>query len=642
MKKQFIYGLLSLTVLSGAGLSSCSSEEDFGGPKGQRVLLTVNASKDAQTRTAFEEKDGDLLCTWTEGDQLLVTDRAGQRLGVISLVEGAGNATALFKGEVTLDGNETVNLFYLGNGKEIPATLSGDSYVIDLSAQDGSFASLAANDFMAQEVNVTLLNGEASGSAEMMRYVAEGRFDLQLPDGVQLEAGDVITISQPDGKFQTTRKVKYATTGTVANQTNGTLTITKAEAGNDIYVTILPQTLTPTFTVKKDGYCYTAVLGSHVWSQETFVRNEDGSGVPVAEWTKTDLPVDPGNTDNWGDGSITIDAGYITGTPKFVSENDGWTVNVRSVYNYGGFGTYVTYTHNGMMNGLLTSKGGTAFYYQWGRWLGFPSTCGRTVINSGGSASGSYPVESQYLNGVNIYNTNVGYIFDSGLVCSYAACYMGNTSWTRVRALRSSIIFGMVNSMSTGPLDYIGANESCKWEDRCGNPAPDGYRIPTASELETLIPAAKTINGSLKELKVVNGTKYAMLWKVVTSGSVPYVEIRSVEVASSVTDANTVADAEFSDANPVRFAAYGFMNNEAELQQRGSYGVYWSSETGTNAISGTTGFGGKCLEIDFSGSKATMGMTVAPRSFGIPVLLIKDNKAKASSIEPWFPVTLQH
>lgn len=643
MKKQLIYGLLSLMALAGTGLTSCSNEEDFGQPDGQKVVLTINASKSVQSRTAFEEKDGNLLCTWTNDDALLVTDKSGKRLGVISLVDGAGNATALFRGEVDLTGNKTVNLFYFGNNKPIPTDLSGGSYELNLSAQDGSFASLAANDFMTQEVNVTLLNGEATGNALMTRRVAEGHFDLQLPDGVQLKAGDVVTILQPDGNFHVTPKIKYAGGGSSVSQTeNGTLTITKTEDGNDIYVTIFPQTLTPTFTVTKDGTSYTATLDSHEWHQETFVRNSDGNGVPVANWTKTELPTDPGNTDNWGDENITIEPGFETGTPKFVSDVDGWTTNVASLYNYGGFGTYVTYTNNGMKNGLLTSKGGTAFYYQWGRWLGFPSTCGRTVINSGGSASGNYPNESQYLNGVDIYNLNIGYTFSDKLVCSYAACWMGNSSWTRTRALRSSIIFGMVSGLTVNPLDYIGANESCKWEDRCGNPAPDGYRIPTAAELETLIPVAKTINGSLKELKVVNGTKYAMLWKVVTSGSVPYVEVRSVAVANTVTDASTVTDVTFSDANPVRFAAYGFMDNEADLQQRGSYGVYWSSDTGNNTIDGTNGYGGKCLEIDFSGSKATMGMTVAPRSFGIPVLLIKDSKSKAKSIEPWFPVLLEH
>lgn len=295
MKKQFIYGLLSLTVLSGAGLSSCSSEEDFAGPKGQKVMLSITASKDAQTRTSFEETEDGLLCKWTEGDKLLVTNTSGQRLGVITLQGEGGVTTGLFKGPVTLDGNQTVNLFYLGNDKAIPETLTENAYTLDLSAQDGTFASLAVNDFMHQEADVKLLDGEATGSVMMDRRVAEGHFDLQLPGGLQLKAGDVVTITQPDGAFCVAPKIKYGNGGSLVNTTdNGTLTITKAEDGNDLYVTIFPQTLTPTFTVTtKAGSVYTATLGIHVWEQSTYVDNEDGSGVAV-ELKEEKAPVTDG------------------------------------------------------------------------------------------------------------------------------------------------------------------------------------------------------------------------------------------------------------------------------------------------------------------------------------------------------------
>lgn len=497
MKKQFIYGFLSLTVLSGAGLSSCSSEEDFGGPKGQRVLLTVNASKDAQTRTAFEEKDGDLLCTWTEGDQLLVTDRAGQRLGVISLVEGAGNTTARFKGEVVLDGNQTVNLFYLGNGKEIPSTLSGDSYVIDLSAQDGSFASLAANDFMAQEVNVTLLNGEASGSAEMMRYVAEGRFDLQLPDGVQLEAGDVITISQPDGKFQTTRKVKYATIGTVANQTNGTLTITKAEAGNDIYVTILPQTLTPTFTVKKGEKVYTCTLGEHVWTATSFVRGE-GGGVPVVLEDATA----PDHTKNplakWAESDL-----------KRVSTG----VSTKSDFT----GSYTT----------------TGSYYQFGRNYGFTSVS---------DAQQNYGVErSDMASNRNVYSGTGS----TAVVSTYYASTITFANYPN---------YFFIDNNHNG--DYRTPEHGETWYERAksngytyDSPCPDGWRLPTVAEYKEIMPAIDGKAGNqgssawntLVQFKTLdNGVKCAFRWSKYTSDSYSYLKIDCIVVPKDMTDTSAV------------------------------------------------------------------------------------------------------
>ena len=170
----------------------------------------------------------------------------------------------------------------------------------------------------------------------------------------------------------------------------------------------------------------------------------------------------------------------------------------------------ITYTNNGIKNGLLTSNDdyNYVYYYQWGRWLGFPSSCERTHFNSGGSADGYYPDESQNLKGVNKYNLDLGYVFDSGLMVSYGTCWMGNNSWTVERSNNCSIIFGKVYSLGTSSLDYVGANEENTWEGRCGNPCPDGYRIPTATELEALIPSEGEINGSLAEIKEIDGIRY--------------------------------------------------------------------------------------------------------------------------------------
>lgn len=344
-------------------------------------------------------------------------------------------------------------------------------------------------------------------------------------------------------------------------------------------------------------------------------------------------PINPGNTDNWG-GDDNDPSFTTSDSPTKVADADGWTVNV-DIYGNGGFGSYVTYNSNGLKNDLLTSKGGSAYFFQWGRWLGFPAECINTHFNDGGSASGDYPNKKQYLNGVNIYNTSLGYIWDSGLIVSYASCWMGNNSWTNERVLNCSIIFGKVSGITVNPLDYAGANEICKWEDRCGNPCPDGYRIPTASELEVLIPSTGVINGSFAEVKEIGGVKYAMQWKVNTSATVPCVEIRSVKTTENTV---SVDDAAFNSANVVRLPAYGYLDNEANFRGRDKTGVYWSCESGANTMNGTNGNGGKYLEIDFNGNTAEMGMDVAPRSFGACVLPIKDPNAKASSITPWFPL----
>lgn len=539
MKKQLIYGLLSLAVLAGAGLTSCSNEEDFGQPDGQKVVLTINASKSVQSRTAFEEENGNLLCTWTDNDALLVTDKFGKRLGVISLVDGAGNATALFRGEVDLTGNETVNLFYFGNNKPIPTDLSGGSYVLDLSKQDGSFSSLAANDFMTQEVNVTLLNGEATGNALMMRRVAEGHFDLQLPDGVQLKAGDVVTISQPDGKFHVAPKIKYATGGSNVSQTeNGTLTITKTEDGNDIYVTIFPQTFTPTFTVTKDGTSYTATLRSHEWLQETFVRNSDGNGVPVAEWTKTELPTDPSDPSNWGGDNIPE---VVNRTSTFWDFSKyGLYTNCLDLRGYGGWATWIEYTNGMYGGGLLSSKTTSGFYFQWGRLMGFPSNVNSEpnvlqaeFVNSWFGNAGEGGGYATYMS--DYYNLSVE---DSN---KYPQCFLRN-KW----------------STTTG-YDYCKTNNSCTWESRSGNPCPEGYRLPSKEEMAVFVPSTGEVNGSYAEVKNIQGQNVAFEWKVTaTSGNTPgKIDIRMVKTDKTSVK---VGDAIFDEcAKTIKLVAYGYL-----------------------------------------------------------------------------------
>lgn len=637
MKKQFIYGLLSLTVLSGAGLSSCSSEEDFAGPKGQKVMLSITASKDAQTRTSFEETEDGLLCKWTEGDKLLVTNTSGQRLGVITLQGEGGVTTGLFRGPVTLDGNQTVNLFYLGNGKAIPETLTENAYTLDLSAQDGTFASLAANDFMHQEADVKLLNGEATGSVMMDRRVAEGHFDLQLPGGLQLKAGDVVTITQPEGTFHVAPKIKYGTGGSVVGATdNGTLTITKTEDGNDLYVTIFPQTLTPTFTIKKDGSIYTATLGSHDWVQSTYVSNADGSGVAVADWTKTDLPTDPGDLDNWG-GDVSYPTLQGSGSlTKIGKSSDAWCSNERSLQDFG-FAAPYTFPYNAIKNGLLTSNSWTngeeARFFQWGRWLGFPKYVENAKVTMLSYASSGTVAYARGVN-QNTYQSYYCWDMDSRPTYAYSVAW-ANTGMEKQQAVNSSIIYLCADK------DYLkSAYKTLSWEQRSGNPCPDGYRIPTAEEMYIFVPekgldSDGQFNGSHAEVKTVNGQKYAVKWTVNSSNK--SVSIACAETTLDEVDTNSSV---FNGAKSIELYAKGFMYSEDagvglnETLTDGTYvGGYWTSSMYTEEAGNGLG-----VMVYIKGSTCQVSLESIPMSWGLCIMPIKDSKAKATPIKPWFPL----
>ena len=635
------------TVFMGAMLASCTQDEN---PVGlldksdwQERYISVNVYReDPSTRTDVSESEGDLKYTWSKGDQLLVTDQEGERIATLVLNdEDAGKAYGTFSGYGDLPNNQTLNLNFIYLGNDVATGNVSGNYAISIAEQDGQLTSLPATDIMSSTQQVTISdNAVWIEDFGLQKRLASAHYTLKFPEGVQM-TNEVVTISGE--RIYNAASLSLANGLLGSELTAGSITVTNGTG--DFYIRVIPTTAyAPTFKVTIDGVEYTGSKESRDdFTAGKFLRAADGTGAVVemtAAQTEED-PSNPGNTDHWGNADVNVPMGYEEGTLTYVSQADGWTTNVYSIARQGGFGTMITYTNNGIRNGILTSNDdyNYVYYYQWGRWLGFPSSCERTHFNSNGSADGYYPNESQDLKKVDKYNLKLGYVFDSGLMVSYGTCWMGNNSWTVTRSNNCSIIFGKVYSLGTSTLDYVGVNEENTWEGRCGNPCPDGYRIPTAKELEALIPSEGEINGSLAEIKEIDGISYAMQWKVLSNGSRPYVEIKSVRTTESSIE---VDDAIFNNVTPVKLPAYGYLDNQAELQGSNTTGVYWSSDSGTNNISGTNGLGGKYLEIDFSGNQAAMGMGVAPRCFGGTILPIKDAEAKATPLTPWLPVTISY
>lgn len=658
MNKKYLYGLSALMLVSGmATMTSCQSEEDLIGG-GQKVMLTISADKqDEATRTQFTPSGKGLNSVWTAGDQLLITTHSGIA-GVVTLSSGAGTASGVFKGEVTLsdNGEDEIALFYLGKGVN-PADVKDPKYTIDLSSQTDNLEGLAEKDFLATTCFVKYMNGTANASVEMNRYVDEAYFTLELPDGLTLGEGDVVTISGDNmtvGRAITLSKTSGDVWGwdnTAANQVTGSITVTKtSEMGNALYFTMHGnQTVAPTFTVTKDGYRYIATMSTaHTWNGSQFVNN-NGEPIAVTDWTKEKETLNPGDTSNWGGENQGVDADQLT--IQLLSKADGWTLNVSTTYgeSYGGFGQYIRYNQNGIINGMLTSKVGTrvdnsAIFYQWGRWLGFPYCANWIYLIPEGDGEIYSPDGKIYTemlpHGVNYYETKIGYSWWNSVSGAYVSAYMGaNSSWTKERAKNCAICYGLGNSLS-GHLDYVYANENCTWEERGGNPAPDNYAIPTVKQLEALMPNG-TISSNTVQFKTINGKRYAMRWKVTNvnvggSSTLPSVEVRSFETNEANVSAN---DTRFNSANAVNLTTFGYLDNSGDLQQKGSRGYFWSNESGANTLTNTSGNGGKALYVYINGSSITMGIAVLPRTFAANVLLVKEEGKKSDSITPWFPLT---
>lgn len=638
MKKYFKVSAMMLGMATLA-LTSCSNEDELGDGNLQRhITVKIGRPVDDATRAVLSEDEGNLTANWSAGDKVAVFNATtGTKLGILTVSEGAGTPTATFEGELTGLREGQMNFSFAHLGTTINYEDLTSDYVHSVANQTGKLADLGQHDALTSTQNVTV--GEEGLYVDdfgLQRDVVFAHFTLEFGN---LTVSDDVTVSISGEGVNNQAPVKFS---------DGTLDLTNATAGAvnaaatpngtnaEVYVALLPGTMTLKFNASMGGKTYEASLPTATLGVGKYIRATDGSGIPVV--MKEYVDNNPGNTDNWPSTDDVINPSCTTGDITKVADADGWTVNV-DIYGNGGFGTYVTYNSNGLRSRYVTSfPEGTNIpcYYQWGRYLGFPAVVKNTQITSEGSYSGDY-VDQQAVNGVNYGNLKIGYIWGNYFPAVYATAWMGgNNSWTVERVNNSSIIFGMVSGLTVNPLDYAYANEQCTWYDRSGNPCPDGYRLPTADELSVFIPTGGKVNGSCAEVKTINGVKYAMQWKVAKNGNYYYVAIKSVRTSE---DTVSVDDAIFNDAKEVRFYGYGYLDNEGNRGGLYDTGLYWSSESGTNEVSGTNGLGGKALLIEFTGSKAEMVIYVAPRSFGGLIMPIRDVNAKAGSLTPWFPLT---
>lgn len=645
------------------GLWSCSSEESVSEPQvsGRTVHITVNVSReggDAATRTELKDNGDDLGCVWSEGDKLLVTDASGAKKGVLTLSAlSVGNDEGTFSGDLenVTNGEQAFNFIYLGKAWSAKGALAADAglktngdkttFSADYSTQDGSIESLTDKDILAKTTKVNVESGSDYALVEktvtLERKISFAKFSLSSikeykSDLNYDELGYLVVSGEGLMKSATfnvgTLKVE-ATGGDVLVEKN-----IKAD-DNDFYMVLLPGETQPKpiqVTVSDGTDVYTGTYTratSNVIAEGKYYRKNNGdgtyAGLPLDNWS---TKKNPGKIENWSGEDTEI---VYDGKLQKVADAGGWVTNV-DIYGNGGWGTYYTYKQNAIVGELLSSTNdGLAYFFQWGRWLGFPSSCANTYFRND-NVYGSYPTTSQNLPGNPHNNLYVGYQDDTSLMATYCSGYMGaNSGFTREKAKQWSIMFAMVTSSIVGHNDYIYANEECKWEDRSGNPCPDTYRLPSVKELETFIPPVPTVKSGDSYFKVIDGVRYAMQWTKGTD-DVNFVDIKSVR-----SDALNIDEVDFSEANFVRLWAYGYLNSRNRPITRDSkntLGFYWSNESGKNTLNGINGNGAKYLSIIFNGNEINFSIRVAPRTFGGCVIPFKDPDAKSASVTPWVPM----
>lgn len=642
--------IYAISLAATMGLWSCSTDEIMPGSDmpGKQVPLTITVSRDdVRTRTELSENaQGGLNDKWLAGDELFVINSKGNEAGTLVLESGEGTSTATFSGTLYAgddEGSGKYTIWYPGYPEASVAyeyasldEKDGQTVMkVNLASQDfRSPADLSAADIMYKTVDIIVADGKAgvAESVTMTPVLAMARFSLE---GLGGKAGNLRINDAAVAQNSIVRKAEYLAAGAQLvgkiSSTQG-IGIDVAAGQTDVYAAFIPgdYTLDFTFTTAEgEEYTFafensTTLEAGKYYCSLGADNTVSGIVIPMGPSDDPDTPEEPGNPGNmgnWGLSDETIAPKGVPFSPVFASRLDGWVLNTtNSYYDYGGFCRAIEYT-NGLNKGLLTSQGGTCIYFQWGRYLGFPSN----------TATGS----TRILNAASV-DIYVGYLDGAGVPVKYTAAYMGNSAPYNVqRSADWAIVFGQTNN---DYLDYIYRNtDNANWYARSADPCPTGYRLPTYDELKVFIPSTEEVNGSYAEIKEINGTRYAFKWVVGSSNNVSYIDVTSVKTSLSSV---TVNSSEFNsaEAQTKRIYAYGYLMNNGKLSARGTTAAYWSSDSGNNnALDDVTGKGGRALYIEFSGTTAVFAELNIPFGFGLPVMPIKDASATESSIKPWLP-----
>lgn len=345
--------LLGAVALAGG----CQQQDIEGIDNGSEVNLSVEVSKpylDSSTRTALTENNkGNLDCVWTANDNLVVTDLSGVQKGILTLMNGYANKDhGLFDGTVSGvgDGEQTLNFYYLGVNNL--GHVAGTNRTLDFSSQRGSEASLGDNDLLSASCKVNVDGKSAyAENISLLREVAFGRFQLNLPEGVDA-VGKTVTVKGENVYSSAT--LTYANGGLTSVEGNISVTV---QPGNEFFLTLIPgqdgAAITLNFEVTVDDITYTGTPGQRVWKKGEYVRQDLGNGsyagIPV-EMTKVGGEEPEPVFDDTVGPTITIDGKkyrFLKGNLYYNTKSKEWKIFEKETYYLNAAGVSTDYSTSG-------------------------------------------------------------------------------------------------------------------------------------------------------------------------------------------------------------------------------------------------------------------------------------------------------
>lgn len=501
------------------------------------------------SRTTLVENGGDLTCLWDENDRVLIATADGTPAGVLTLSDGAGQATATFTGQVDANKINTtyVNVHYFGT--QVDPTTVTTTYIHDFSTQPGTLSSLSDYDFLTGQVGITLTGDviTTNYNLKLTRRTAFGRFHLNFPEGVVVPLDAEITVTgsflHTVGNFGLKLESNFDTPST-----NKIVTTFDTGYDHEVWLTILPAsapyTTSLTFTVTAGETTYTGTLAERQWKANEYVRAtlDDGTfaGIPV-EMTPTSTGGDDNGETNeygeplnnplakWAKYNLTRDGAE---TNKFAAEGDNgalyqWGrnhgfIDNLSFYKGTSFEASINFEFSNYIDAMGERNKDNAPDYFFDYYVYNPSN----MFMECGTEMRYTPNDPNYML---YYDAPRSYNTLAELKAHTSQYFMDGTMGGRYMGY-GNLYYGMEsqNYNSDYWLASFG-NGGSTWGERavaCGyentNPCPEGWRLPSAEEFAEIAPEGSGIDNTTNLATNLNnfsevrensaGVRYAIRW----------------------------------------------------------------------------------------------------------------------------------
>ena len=597
--KKSIYALSMVGML---GLWACSSEELMDGesrPTGKPVALTISVARDgAGTRTAFTEntQTGGLTDVWVEGDYLHVHNATtGEEVGTLRLIEGANESTAVFSGEVNVDGDgeQELALWYYDNVETNPnLTITTNKYsrkvlTVDLHSQEyASLDELSRMNILNNKVAINVKGTESTVVKDevMKPAMALARLSLTgLPSGSKgtLEISDLngygSNVTTGEEYYNTVNKgtfeLKLNSAKPATSTDKAPLKVTNVEVGKDVYIALIPRDkykFSFKFTNEADGKTYT-----YDFDQDTNIE----AGKYYTSFTKDE------GAENGTFSGVQIPMKEEETTETVDHSKNPLAKWAESDLKRSGSGASAT----GVFTGNYKIAGS---YYQFGRNYSFTSY---SEVNQNYDKIEVAKMNSNWTGG-SFYTSLYGTVNTRTLTNVYnGSGYNEKAKWytssTNLSSYPEHFLAAGNSNLANWKGEYIfdsAKQHTQTWAERAKQngysnetPCPEGYRLPKLADWKKILPSGGHTYASgktssfptISEIKEDGDIRYAIRWTRVTEGtSSQYLKIDALVIPSTVTSAS---DVDWTDSNVVTryFKAAGMIRPFFLLAQFTSQGV---------------------------------------------------------------------